>query len=87
MIGLQLPHNFHTREYLSGMGGIFELGGKVLASPVFVMLALLPETAWAYVVDESAEGHPGFGAVLPVSQGQLGKTELTQFHMLRFLQY
>jgi len=62
------------------MRGIFEFSGKVLPCPMFVVFPVAPEPTVTNVVDEAPKSHPGFRAVLPITEGQLGKTELGQFH-------
>jgi len=80
MMKLQFPHHLHASKYLCGMRGIFQFGSQILSCPVFIMFPIPPQTTMTDIIDESAVRHPGFRAVLPITQGQLGKTELGQFH-------
>lgn len=80
MIRLQPTYHFHPREDLSGMGSRFQFIGKVLTGPVFIMLPISPKPAVGHVINKPTVSDPCFRAVLPVSEGQLGKTEFTQFH-------
>ena len=54
------------------MRRIGEFGGEVLSGPMLVMLALHPQAASRYIVDQSLKGYPYLGLVLAVAQGQLG---------------
>ena len=54
------------------MGGIGEFCGEVLSGPMLVMLALHPQAASRYIVDQSLKGNPYLGLVLAVAECQLG---------------
>lgn len=81
MIRFQPSYHFHPREDLSSMGSRFQFIRKVLPGPVFIMLPVSPKPAVGNIINKTTVGNPCFRAVLPISEGQLGKTELTQFHL------
>ena len=68
----QPPYRVEMFEDPIVMGGIGEFGGEVLSGPMLVMLALHPQAASRYIVDQSLKGYPYLGLVLAVAQGQLG---------------
>lgn len=54
------------------MRGIFELVSQILARPVFIMFAVSPESGRSNIVNNTPEGHPDLGFILPVPEGELG---------------
>lgn len=54
------------------MRGIFELVSQILPRPVFIMLAVSPESGSCHIVDNTPKGHPDLGFILSVPEGELG---------------
>lgn len=72
-IGLweEFPYDFELMKHFFGMWGMGKFVGKVLPCPMFVMLAVSPQTRLAQVVDVASKGDTDVGLILPVPKGEL----------------
>ena len=85
--------NFEPPNYrkfiknLLGVGRIRQLGCQVLSGPMLIMLAVSPQSRSANVVYQMFVSHPNFRLVLPVTQGQLWKSDDRKLFLFQGLKF